>query len=77
MGDELRLFDNAAIQEAVNRELAALPDDAHGAVLAYADKDKARMAIVARLGAGWSLVTTVEREWTGDWDGSAQIRWAW
>jgi hypothetical protein len=77
MGDELRLFDNASIQEAVDRELAALPPEAHGAVLAYADENKARLAVVARLAAGWSLVATVERDWDGDWDGSAQVRWMW
>ena len=72
---EIRLFDNAAIQRAVDAQLATLGPDDHLAVIAYADFDHARLGVVARIGDQWSFVGTLDKPWHGQLEGSAQIVW--
>ena len=72
---DIRLFDNAAIQRAVDEQLAALGPDDHIAVIAYADFDQARLGVVARIGDQWSFVGTLDKPWHGPLEGSAQIVW--
>lgn len=72
---DIRLFDDAAIQRAVEEQVKVLGPDDHVAVVAYADFDKVRLGVIARMGDNWSFVGTLDKPWHGQLDGSAQIVW--
>ncbi len=73
---DLRVFDSAAINEAIDRQMVALPEGKRVAAIAYVDREGASVAIVGRLGqnASWTVLGT--RTWSGDWNASAALRWS-
>jgi hypothetical protein len=77
MGDELRRFDSAAINAAIEKALTEVPAGKSGAVVAFADNGGAGLAVAARLGEGWSFVGKLERPWNGALEAEAQLRWTW
>lgn len=66
-----------AMQAAIDAALAGLKDDEKGAIVAYGDLEGARLAVMARLGDGWSFVGVVDRDWQGQLGAAAQVRKAW
>ncbi len=73
----LRRFADSNIAASVDAVLATLSPDKRGAVLAIADGDGARLAAVARLADGWSVVGVLERKWSGEIEGQAVVRFDW
>ena len=73
----IRRFSDAGIQSAVDQALASLGHKAKGAVIAYADTEGARLAVVGKLGNQWSVVGVLEKPWAGELDGQAAVRFAW
>lgn len=76
-GGAIRRFSDAKIGAAVDAALATIPRDKTGAVLAVADKDQVRLVAAARLGANWSVVGVLEKQWKGDLRAEAAVRFAW
>lgn len=76
-GGAIRRFSDAKIGAAVDAALATIPKDKTGAVLAVADKDQVRLVAAARLGANWSVVGVLEKQWKGDLRAEAAVRFAW
>jgi hypothetical protein len=76
---DLQVFDAAAINSAINRQMEALPEDKTVAAIVYVDQVGANVAIVGRVRqVPGELVWTVlgTRQWSGDWTASAALRWA-
>lgn len=76
---DVQLFDSAAINDQITRQMAMLPKDKKVAAIAYVDKYGANVAIVGRLPkvpgeASWTVLGT--RTWNGDWNASAALRWS-
>ena len=74
---ELRRFESAAINAAIERALAEVPADRSGAVVAFADNESAGLAVAARLGDQWSFVGRLDKSWKGPLEGQAQVRFMW
>jgi len=74
---ELRRFDSAAVNAAIEKALAEVPAGKTGAVIAYADTGQAGLAVAARLGDEWSFVGRLDRAWTGQLEAEAQVRFMW
>ena len=73
----LNRFAASRINELVDSVLSTLSPDKKGAVLAIADQDGARLATMARLKEGWSVVVVGERAWNGQLSGEAALRFEW
>lgn len=76
---DIRQFDVAAVNAAIDRTMTALPKGKTVAAIAYVDRGGAHVAIVGRIpklpGEGsWTVIGT--REWDGSWDVSAALRWS-
>jgi hypothetical protein len=74
---DIRVFADANLQASVERVLAALPDDATGAVVAHADLSGATVSIVGKVGTNWTVVASGYRAWTGELKGEADVRFSW
>ena len=74
--DAIRRFCDGDVQGAIDKAVAQLGDK-HGAAIALADKDGASMAVVGRKGDHWSVVRVGERQWSGETDFQAAVRYAW
>jgi len=75
---DIQKFDVAAINSAIDRQMAALPEGKTLAAIAYVDREGANVALVGRISrlpgeASWTIVGT--RAWSGDWTASAALRW--
>lgn len=66
-----------AMQAAIDAALNRLEDDEKGAVVAYGDLERLNLAVMAKLGSGWSFVGIVDRDWQGNLGAAAQVRKAW
>jgi hypothetical protein len=72
----IRRFADLNIQTAIDKAVSQLGDK-HGAAIAMADKDSAKLAIVGRKGDHWSVVAVAEREWNGEKDFQVAVRYSW
>jgi hypothetical protein len=73
----VRRFDDSAVQAAVDRVLASLPDDKRAAVLEVGADEMGVQAVAAvKLDGGWSLMGVLERRYSGEWSGFARVRWS-
>lgn len=61
----------------VQRALDAVPVDKSGAILAFADREQAGLAVMARLGKGWSFVGRLEKPWSGELEASVALVKVW
>ena len=74
-----QIFNSAAINESIDRQMSILPEGKTVAAIAYVDKEGASVAIVGRIESqipgelSWTVMGT--RKWSGDWDASAALRW--
>ena len=77
---DIRKFDVGAINSAIDRQMLALPEGKTVAAIAYVDKTGANIAIVGKGPENipgdveWTVLGT--REWNGDWQASASLRWS-
>ena len=76
---DVQMFDSAAINQAIDRQMQALPSGKTVAAIAYVDRDGANVAIVGKLkqipgDASWTILGT--RKWNGEWNASAALRWS-
>lgn len=72
----IRIFDDAAIMAAVDKQTANLPAGKDIAVVAFVDTDKTvRLAATARLGDEWSIVIKGEKAYHKPIRGEAAIVW--
>lgn len=77
---EVRPFDLATIQASIDKALAALPPDTHGAVVAHADlTGGARLVVAARVGTHWSFVGSLGHSLRpgAKLEAEAEVRFAW
>lgn len=65
------------MQAAIDSALARLENDEKAAIVAYGDLEGAQLAVMARLGSGWSFVGVIDRNWQGNLKAAAQVRKAW
>lgn len=71
----IRKMADEAAQSAVDKALATLPADKHGAVVAYATGEELRMGVFGRMGSHWTYCGTLSRQWSdGKLGGEAEIR---
>lgn len=75
---DVQMFDAAAINAAIDRQMLALPAGKTVAAIAYVDRDGANVAIVGKIAKvpgdlSWTVLGT--RKWSGDWNASAALRW--
>ncbi len=79
MSDEIRKHPNVFSQASINEAIEGLPEDAHGAIVLYADADadKMRFGVVAKIGDQWSFAGALDREWDGPWTAHGEARFAW
>lgn len=76
---DVQMFDAAAVNAAIDRQMGALKPGEKVAAIAYVDRDGANVAIVGKLPvkvgtASWTVLGT--RKWSGDWNASAAFRWS-
>lgn len=76
---DVRMFDAAAVNASIDRQMSALKPGEKVAAIAYVDKNGANVAIVGKLPvkvgtASWTVLGT--KEWSGDWQASAAFRWS-
>lgn len=76
---DVRVFDVASVNASIDRAMAGLKDGEKMAAVVYVDRNGANLAYVGRLKvpvgtASWTVIGT--REWDGDWQASAALRWA-
>lgn len=76
---DIRKFDVGSINSAIDRTLRMLPEDKRVAAIAYVDKNGANVALVGKIkkvpgDMEWTVMGT--REWSGDWNASAALRWS-
>lgn len=76
---DIRIFDVAAVNEAINRQVAAMKPEESTVAVAYVDRDGANVAIVGKIKrlpgeAAWTVFATTK--WNGDWNAGAAFRWA-
>jgi hypothetical protein len=76
-GSPIRRFSDQKIGEAIDQALKLVPTGKSGAVVAYADMQGARLAVMARMGDAWSVVGVLEKPWKGQLAASAAVRFAW
>lgn len=76
-GGEIRKFADANIQASIEKALGELKDGEQGAVVAYADKDLVKLAVVGKIGDHWSFVGNLSHTWDGTIEGDAAVRFAW
>jgi hypothetical protein len=67
LGNEIRKFNDSAIQSQIDRAVAALSPGAKGAVIAVGTKDEQQLAVVAKMGKGFSVVGTLSHAGTKNW----------
>lgn len=67
LGNEIRAFNDSAIQSQIDRAVAALSPGAKGAVIAVGTKDEQQLAVVAKLGKSFSVVGTLSHTGTKNW----------
>ena len=58
-GTMIRSFLDTHLQETIDQALQTVPEGHKGAVVAYADTEGAKLAVMARLGPAWSVVGTL------------------
>ena len=74
----VRVFDNAAIQAAIDKALKTVPEGKSGAVVAFVDTDKTvRLSIAGRLGDQWSIVAEAKKPYHKPIEGSAAVVFTW
>lgn len=72
--DGIRRFDNVAIQAAVDRALAALPEGKQAAVVAHGDlQGNLSLSIAFKLGDKWSITGACIKEYNKPIKGEAQV----
>lgn len=76
---DVRVFDVAAVNASIDKAIATLGPGERMAAVAYVDRSGANLALVGKLPvkigtASWTILTT--KEWSGDWQASAALRWA-
>jgi hypothetical protein len=76
---DVRMFDVTAINASIDKAMATLKPGERVAAIAYVDKTGANIAIVGKLKApvgqaSWTVIGT--KEWSGDWNASAALRWS-
>jgi len=76
---DVQMFDAAAINASIDRQMGALKPGEKVAAIGYVDKDGANVAIVGKLPvkvgtASWTVLGT--RKWNGQWNASAALRWS-
>lgn len=76
-GEEIRRFADSSLQSSIDKALSDLPPDRRGAVVAYADLESARLAVVARLGSNWSVVGVLSKSYSGPLAAQAAVRFTW
>ena len=75
--DTIRRFVDLDVQAAVDRAVERLTrSDKRVAAVVVADKDKASVAFMARLGKGWSVMTVADRKWNGEAEFQAVLQWS-
>lgn len=83
MSDEISLadedvrpfpFEFASIQSQIDEAIASIPDGEHGAIIAIADRESAKLAVVAKLGAGWSFVGFLAKPYDRDLETYVSLR---
>ena len=76
---DVQMFDVAAINASIDRQMSALKPGEKTVAIAYVDRDGANVAVVGKLPvkvgtASWTVFGT--RKWSGDWNASAALRWS-
>jgi hypothetical protein len=76
---DIRIFDAPAINASIDKAIATLKPGERVAAIAYVDKSGANIAIVGKLNApvgqaSWTVIGT--KEWSGNWNASAALRWS-
>lgn len=76
-GELIQKFADSGVQSAIDKALANLEPDKHGAVVAYATGEGVSLAVVGRVGPHWSVVGVLDKPWTGKLAGQAMVRFTW
>lgn len=72
----IRRYLDSGIQASIDKALASLPEGKAGAVIAYANGEGARLAVLGRVGiAEWTVV--VDKPWHGPVGAEAALRFSW
>lgn len=76
---DVRKFDVGSVNAAITKAMKTLPKGKTVAAIAYVDRKGANIALVGRIPkvpgeASWTVLGT--REWSGNWDVSAAVRWS-
>ena len=72
----IRKWVDTGIQQAMDKALATLEEDKHVAVIAVADLKGAKLAAVAKLPMGWSVMGVFDRDWSGNVSGQVAVKWS-
>jgi hypothetical protein len=73
----IRRFADSHLQESIDKAIAGIPPDRHGAVIAHVDGEGVSLTTVARLGEHWSVVMTARDPWKGKLEGEAAVKFSW
>lgn len=75
---DIKIFDSVAINKSIDNQMQALPPGKTIAAIAYVDRNGANLAIVGKIPGlpgqtSWTILGT--KEWNGNWNASAALRW--
>lgn len=73
----IRRFADSRLQQSITAALAGIEPGKTGAVVAFADRDAAGLATVAKLGDRWSVVMVGRKPYGGKLEVEAAVRWSW
>ena len=77
---DIRKFDVKAINDAIERHVSIMKPEEHVVAVAYVDRTGGHVAIVGKVtdkipgDMKWTVYGT--REWDGDWNAGAGVRWS-
>jgi len=75
---EIRIFNDSAIQRSVDNALRRVHPEKSGAVLKVNLDDQGIAAVMAaRLGDNWSMGLVLDRKWTGEMSAGAEVVFEW
>ena len=69
-------FDDKAIQRLIDQALENLPPGKTMAIVAHADLQGARLAVMGKIGGNWSFAGHLDKSWNGTLGAGAEVRFA-
>jgi hypothetical protein len=71
------IFSDTALQNAIERAAASIPEGQDSAIVAHADLDGASLSVLVRVADHWSIKAAAVKPWHGPLSAEAEIVASW